>query len=129
MLVSQANADFMAANLKNHGWEYIVVDIEWYSHGAGTRRDLYQYIPFAKVEMDEYSRLLPDPERFPSSVGGAGFKPLADYVHSLGLKFGIHIMRGIPRNAAVSHMKIKGTDVTANDLADPSNICFSIYNV
>ena len=120
----KANADYMAANLKSHGWEYIVVDIEWYSHGAGTRRDLYQYIPFAKVEMDEYSRLLPDPERFPSSAGGAGFKPLADYVHSLGLKFGIHIMRGIPRNAAVAHMKIKGTDVTANDLADPSNICF-----
>ncbi len=120
----KANADYMAANLKDHGWEYIVVDIEWYSHGAGTRRDLYQYIPFAKVEMDEYSRLLPDPERFPSSVNGAGFKPLADYIHNLGLKFGIHIMRGIPRNAAVAHMKIKGTDVTANDLADPSNICF-----
>ncbi len=73
--------------------------------------------------MDEYSRLLPDPARFPSSVGGLGFKPLADYVHSLGLKFGIHIMRGIPRIAAHNHGKILGTDVTANEIANPSSIC------
>lgn len=45
--------------------------------------------PIDGLEMDEYSRLLPDPERFPSSVDGAGFKLLADYVHSLGLKFGL----------------------------------------
>lgn len=120
----KANADYMAAHLKPYGWEYVVVDIEWYAHGAGSRRDMYQYIPFAELEMDEYARLLPDPERFPSSVNGAGFKPLADYIHQLGLKFGIHIMRGIPRNAAAAHSKIKGTSVTANDLADPSNICF-----
>ena len=44
-------------------------------------RDRYQYIPFSELEMDEYSRLRPDPERFPSSVGGAGFKPLDDAVH------------------------------------------------
>ena len=117
------NADYMHAHLQKYGWEYIVVDIEWYAHGAGSRRDVYQYIPFAELEMDEFSRLLPDPERFPSSVNGAGFKPLADYVHALGLKFGIHIMRGIPRNAAHAHMPIKGSDVTADDLADPSNIC------
>ncbi len=113
----KANADYMAAHLKQYGWEYIVVDIEWYAHDAGSQRDRYQYIPFWSVEMDEYSRLLPDPARFPSSVGGLGFKPLADYVHSLGLKFGIHIMRGIPRIAAHNHGKILGTDVTANEIA------------
>ena len=120
----KANADYMARHLKPYGWEYIVVDIEWYAHGAGSRRDTYQYIPFSTLEMDEYSRLLPDPERFPSSAGGRGFGPLADYIHSLGLKFGIHIMRGIPRNAAHGHGRIKGSEVTANDLADPSNTCF-----
>lgn len=120
----KANADYMAANLKEFGWEYIVVDIEWYSYDAGTQRDRYQYIPFWKVEIDEYSRLLPCPDRFPSSVNGQGFKPLADYIHSLGLKFGIHIMRGIPRIAAHNHMKVLGTKATANEIANPSSICF-----
>lgn len=119
----RANAAYMAKNLKSYGWEYIIVDIEWYSHKPGSLREQFQYIPFAEVEMDEYSRLLPDPERFPSSIDGAGFKPLADYLHSLGLKFGIHIMRGIPRIAAHLHTKIKGCDVTADMAADPSSIC------
>lgn len=120
----KANADYMAKYLKPYGWEYVVVDIEWYSYDTGTRRDEHQYIPFYKVEMDEYSRLLPCPDRFPSSVNGAGFKPLADYVHSLGLKFGIHIMRGIPREAAHSHTAILGSDLTAADIANPYSICY-----
>ncbi len=120
----KANADYMAKHLKPFGWEYVVVDIEWYSYDTGTRRDEHQYIPFYKVEMDEYSRLLPCPDRFPSSANGAGFKPLADYVHNLGLKFGIHIMRGIPREAAHSHTAILGTDLTASDIANPYSICY-----
>lgn len=117
------NADYMAAHLKEYGWEYIVVDIQWYAHKAGSKRDQFQYIPFSELEMDEYSRLLPDPERFPSSAGQKGFAPLADYIHSLGLKFGIHIMRGIPRIAAQDHMKIKGSEVTADMAANPYSIC------
>lgn len=120
----KANADYMALHLKEYGWEYVVVDIQWYAYNTGSQREKYQYIPFEKVEIDEYSRLLPCPDRFPSSAGGFGFKPLADYIHSLGLKFGIHIMRGIPRIAAHNHMKILGTDKTANQIADPSSICF-----
>lgn len=120
----RANAEYMAKNLKEFGWEYVVVDIQWYAHGAGTQRDKHQYIPFSKLEMDEYSRLLPDPNRFPSSVNGAGFKPLADYIHSLGLKFGIHIMRGIPRAAAHEHTKVMGTNLTANEIAIPNSICW-----
>lgn len=119
----KANADYMAENLKDFGWEYIVVDIEWYSHKPGTMRDKFQYIPFAGVEMDDYSRLLPDPERFPSSVGGKGFKPLADYIHIQGLKFGIHIMRGIPRIAAHTHTAVLGSNLTADMVADPGSIC------
>ncbi len=120
----KANADYMAAHMKEYGWEYIVVDIQWYAYDTGTQRNRHQYIPFWKVEMDEYSRLLPCPDRFPSSANGQGFKPLADYIHSLGLKFGIHIMRGIPRIAAHTQTKIYGTDRTANEIANPSNICF-----
>lgn len=118
----KANADVMAQKLKPFGWEYVVVDIEWYAHDAGSMRDQYQYIPFHSVEMDDYSRLLPDPARFPSSQNGAGFRPLADYVHRLGLKFGIHIMRGIPRIAAHMHTQVKG-GWTANEIADPSSVC------
>ena len=118
-----SNARYMAENLHRYGWEYIVVDIEWFAHHAGSRRKEYQYIPFNELEMDEYSRLLPDPERFPSSVGGVGFKALADQVHALGLKFGIHIMRGIPRQAAHAHTKVLGCAVTANEIADASSIC------
>ncbi len=120
----KANADYMAAHLKEYGWEYIVIDIEWYSYDVGSQRDRYQYIPFWKVEMDEYGRLLPCVQRFPSAAGGKGFAPLADYVHSLGLKFGIHIMRGIPREAAHKHLPVYGSEVKANEIADPSNICF-----
>ena len=86
-------------------------------------RDQFQYIPFADVAMDEFSRLQPDPARFPSSADGTGFTHLADYIHSLGLKFGIHIMRGIPRTAAHNHCKIKGSNVTADMVANPSSIC------
>lgn len=119
----RANAEYMAEHLKEYGWEYVVIDIEWYAHKAGSQRDRFQYIPFSQLEMDEYSRLLPDPERFPSSADGKGFGPLAEYIHSLGLKFGIHIMRGIPRIAAHLHTPVKGTSVTADQIANPSSIC------
>lgn len=90
------NAAYMAEHLQVFGWEYVVVDIQWYQPTATS----HAYEPFAELTMDEYGRLQPAPGRFPSSAGGKGFKPLADYVHSLGLKFGIHIMRGMPRMAA-----------------------------
>lgn len=118
----RANAQFMAEHLKKYGWEYIVVDIEWYSNDAGTKPQ-FQYIPFGDDEMDAYGRLIPSPNRFPSAKDGKGFKPLADYVHSLGLKFGIHIMRGIPREAAHRHCPVLGCDATADMVADPSSIC------
>jgi len=119
----KANADYMAANLKEYGWEYVVVDIQWYAENAATRRSEFQYIPFDKLTMDEYGRLQPAVNRFPSAKNGSGFKPLADYVHSLGLKFGIHIMRGIPRIAAHQHMPIKDCDTTANEIALPWPVC------
>lgn len=119
----KANADYMAKHLKKSGWEYIVVDIQWYAQNAGSMREKFQYIPFSTLEIDEYSRLQPDPKRFPSSINGAGFASLAKYIHDLGLKFGIHIMRGIPRIAAHNHTKIKNCDATADIIADPSSIC------
>ena len=117
--IVRRNADFMASNLKKYGWEYIVVDIQWYEPNAKT----HEYNPFTELCMDEYSRLIPDVKRFPSSAGGKGFAPLAEYVHSLGLKFGIHIMRGIPRQAVHRDTPVKGTDKTARQIAKTSSIC------
>ena len=113
------NADYMAKHLKQYGWEYVVVDIQWSSAEA----DNHDYHPFSPLCMDEYSRLIPAENRFPSSAGGKGFAPLAEYVHSLGLKFGIHIMRGIPRQAVHQHCKIEGTDRTADQVAKTASIC------
>lgn len=117
------NAEYMARHLKPFGWEYIVVDIQWYAYHTASMRDKFQYIPFGKIEMDEFGRLWPCPDKFPSSVNGAGFKPLADKIHALGLKFGIHIMRGIPRLAAHHHLPVLGAGVTADQVADPSSVC------
>ncbi len=117
-----ANARYMAENLKQYGWEYVVVDIQWYAYDTASMRDRFQYIPFGRVEMDAFGRLLPCPDKFPSSVDGKGFAPLAAQIHALGLKFGIHIMRGIPRAAAQAHLPILGTDVTADLAADPASI-------
>ena len=113
------NAEFMAKHLKHFGWEYVVVDIQWYEPGA----DSHEYRPFADLNMDEYGRLLPAPNRFPSAADGKGFAPLAEYVHSLGLKFGIHIMRGIPRQAVHRNLPVLGTDRTARDAARFNSIC------
>lgn len=115
----RGNAEYMAEHLKAFGWDYVVVDIQWYEPGANSS----QYRPFVPLEMDEYSRLLPAVGRFPSAADGQGFKPLADYVHSLGLKFGIHIMRGIPRQAVHADTPILGTSATARSIAHPNSIC------
>ena len=117
--IVRKNADFMAKHLKKYGWEYITVDIQWYEPDVKT----HEYTPFAKLCIDEYSRVIPAENRFPSSAGGKGFAPLAEYIHSLGLKFGIHIMRGIPRQAVYERTKIKGTDKTAADIAKTDSIC------
>ncbi|RKP57333.1 glycoside hydrolase family 27 protein [Cohnella endophytica] len=115
----RGNAEYMAAHLKEYSWEYVIVDIQWYEPGANS--SLYRkYVP---LEMDEYSRLMPAVNRFPSAADGKGFRPLSDYVHSLGLKFGIHIMRGIPRQAAHAGTPIKNSTATARDIAHPNSIC------
>ncbi len=115
----KANVDAMARELAHYGWQYIVVDIQWYEPNAGG----HDYRAGAPLTMDEYGRLLPAPNRFPSSTGGAGFKNLAAYVHGEGLKFGIHIMRGIPRQAVEQNLPILGTNHHAAEIADRVNVC------
>ena len=117
--IAKAQADAQDKYLKSSGWEYFVVDIQWYE-GASQG---HSYQPGAKLTMDEFGRLLPAPNKFPSSVDGAGFKPLADYVHAKGLKFGIHLMRGIPRQAVQQNTPVKGTNYHAQDIANTRSIC------
>ena len=112
-------ADFMAARLKAHGWQYITVDIQWYQPTAKG----HSYEEGATLAMDGFSRLVPALEKFPSAADGQGFKPLADYVHGKGLRFGIHMMRGIPRQAVKRNTPILGTNVRAADIANINSIC------
>ena len=102
------------------GWEYIVVDIRWYVQndkaGGYNEKD-------PVFSIDNYGRYIPAVNRFPSSVGGQGFKPLADYIHTKGLKFGIHLMRGIPKLAVQKKMPVKGTNITADQIYNTELLC------
>lgn len=115
----KANADYMAQKLKSHGWQYIVVDIQW----SETKPQSHGYRPNADLAMDRYGRLIPAPNRFPSAAGDAGFKALAGYVHGEGLRFGIHLMRGIPRRAVEANMPVLGSKFHAADIADKNSLC------
>lgn len=128
----KANADYIAQNLKQFGWQYIVVDFLWsYDNPPGSnignpfQKQLQDgsYVPW--LTMDGYGRLMPQPTKFPSAFAGNGFAPLAAYVHSLGLKFGIHVMRGIPRQAVWAKSPVKGTNgITADMVCDTNSKCF-----
>ena len=116
-------ADFKAntsvlAGIKEFGWQYAVIDEGWYMED-----------PFAKtLETRKYlwdgnGILIPTAGRFPSSANGAGFKPLADWVHAQGLKFGIHIVRGIPKQVVKENLPIGGSAFHAVEASDQSSPC------
>jgi alpha-galactosidase len=116
----KANADYMAAHLKKFGWQYIVVDIRWYvvndkSGGYNEKNPVFN--------MDNYGRFLPAENRFPSSANGNGFKSLSDYIHKRGLKFGIHMMRGIPVIAVNNNTPILASDAKARDIYSTEGQC------
>jgi alpha-galactosidase len=115
----KANADYMAQRMARFGWNYVVIDYYWYFSQTikGGDQESWEY------NLDDYGRLVPAPNRFPSAANGQGFKPLADYLHGKGLRFGIHIMRGIPREAVKRNLPILGTSAHARDVADTGNAC------
>jgi hypothetical protein len=116
-----ANVTYMHDHLLSHGWQYAVVDYRWYDPGAHDNNPNGR--KGAVLTMDEFGRLLPSPNRFPSAADGKGFKPLADQVHAMGLKFGIHVMRGIPRQAVAANTPIEGSDFHAADAANTNSTC------
>jgi alpha-galactosidase len=115
----KANAQWLAEHLKPYGWQYVTVDMEWFvaNPTAEGNSKSFQY------SMDKFGRYTPAVNRFPSAAQDAGFKPLADYVHSLGLKFGIHILRGIPKQAVANKIPIADSMYSAADGADSSDTC------
>jgi hypothetical protein len=115
------NAEYMAKHLKQHGWDYVVCDIQWSEPLAGTEN--VEYRPLAQLQTDGFSRLMPAENRFPSAAGGKGFAPISEKIHGMGLLFGIHIMRGIPRQAAHSRSPVIGSEWTAGEIADPFSVC------
>ena len=115
----KANANWMAAHLKRHGWQYIVVDMEWFVTNPVAEGNATNF----KYTLDDDGRYMPAPNRFPSAVQGQGFAPLAAYVHAKGLKFGIHILQGIPREAVQRNLPIAGSRFRASDAANTSGTC------
>jgi alpha-galactosidase len=113
----KANATIVAG-MKRHGWDTAVIDEGWYMGnplGDKLETRAYQY--------DAYGRLMPVPARFPSAADGNGLKGLADWTHKQGLKFGLHIVRGIPRAAVEANMPIAGSRFRAAEAADKSDKC------
>jgi hypothetical protein len=116
---ARETAAIMAAKLLPFGYDIFTVDIQWYEPRASS----YEYNSEPVPAMDGYGRLIPAPNRFPSSADGSGFTRLAADVHRMGMKFGIHLMRGIPRLAVKRNLPILGTRYRAADVADVTSIC------
>jgi len=116
---AKAQTDYMAEHLARYGWQFVVVDIQWYEPKATG----FDYRKNAELIMDDMGRLWPATNRFPSAANGAGFKPLSDYVHSKGLKFGVHLLRGIPRQAVNRNTRVSDTPLHARDIADTNSAC------
>lgn len=113
----RANATVLDG-LREFGWEYAVIDEGWYMQNpfggkVDAQKDLW----------DGNGILIPVVSRFPSSANGAGFKPLADWLHAKGLKFGIHIVRGIPREVVKENLPIANSSFRAADAADMTSPC------
>jgi alpha-galactosidase len=115
----RANASWMTEHLKSFGWQYVVIDEGWYLVNPTEQSSKND----ERFSLDEFGRYTPDLARFPSAANSAGFKPLADYIHSLGLKFGIHILRGIPKAAVLRNLPIANSEFHASDAAVQSDLC------
>nr|KYP75753.1 putative alpha-galactosidase [Cajanus cajan] len=124
------SAEIVSQRLYDHGYEYVVVDYLWYRRKVeGAHHDSFGF-----DVIDDWGRMLPDPGRWPSSKNGKGFTEVANQVHSMGLKFGIHVMRGISTQALHANTPILDTTTGgayqesgrvwyAKDIAIPERAC------
>ncbi|MFZ5896637.1 MAG: putative Ig domain-containing protein [Myxococcota bacterium] len=105
-MIEQAQA--VRSNLQPFGWNTVVIDYRWYEPA---------------LRIDANGRYLPATSKYPSASGDSGFKSLADRIHALGLGFGIHIMRGVPRKAYDADLPIAGSTYTTRDAGNPNDAC------
>ncbi len=103
-----AAAKALKAQLQPYGWNTAVVDYLWFDN---------------EDTIDSNGRWQPSTTKFPSSAGGQGFKSVADQVHAMGLLFGIHIMRGIPRKAFTANSPIANSTYKAMDAGNSGDTC------
>ena len=109
-----ANLEAMAEKLLPYGYEYFVIDNGWFGEYTLQEGSIFPAEKHAHdIRIDEYGYFLPSEVYFPN-----GLKPIVERCHDLGLKFGVHLMRGIPRKAYEMNLPIKGTRYTARDIAD-----------
>jgi hypothetical protein len=101
-------AQAQQTTLLSAGFRYVVVDYLWFD---------------SEDAVDANGRFLPSTSRFPSATGSSGFTSLASRVHALGLQFGIHIMRGIPRKSVSANTPIANSTYHASDAANTSDAC------
>ena len=113
------NLEAMAKILKPFGYEYFVIDAGWFGEFQLQPGTMFPAEKHArKMKYNEFGLLQPSDTYFPN-----GFKKLIDRTHELGLKFGLHLMRGIPRSVVKANLPIKGTKYFAQDIADTTSIC------
>ena len=97
------------SGLQKMGYEYLNLDDFW-----------YQCPGPQGPNVDSYGRWITDSSKFPAQGDSDGMKVVADYIHSLGLKFGIYVTPGISKQAVSRNTAIQGTSYTAAQIADPS---------
>ncbi len=122
-----ASAAWFKEHLQPYGYDTVVIDFRWWDPEARTGQACRNMKGTVKDVTDQFGRLQPALNRFPSARNSQGFQPVAEKIHALGLKFGIHIMRGIPRYAVKANKPISGSSFTSADAVlpegDPNRLC------
>ncbi|VGO14880.1 Alpha-galactosidase A [Pontiella desulfatans] len=121
--VAMKEIDAFIEKFSPHGYEYFVIDNGWFSSPESTNFNGY-LVPIENkaraehVTVNEFGIVQPSELYFSN-----GFKPLVDKLQANGLKFGVHLMRGIPKVAVERDLPIKGTDYTARDIYTTKEDC------
>ncbi|MEM6332861.1 MAG: alpha-galactosidase [Planctomycetota bacterium] len=119
------NARVLRDRLGHLGFDLVTLDYCWSHPDPGPVANPDQGPDLTpRLAMDEHGRLLPAIERFPSAADGQGLKPLGDALHAMGQRFGLHMMRGVPRQAVADACPVLGGEgATARDIAMPEATC------
>jgi alpha-galactosidase len=94
----EAQANVEASKLARYGYNYVLLDDHYYLNPGTT--------------VDQYGRWVANPTQFPHGIAA-----VANYVHKLGLKFGIYLTPGIPLAAVNQNTPIQGTSYHARNIA------------